>query len=71
MQALIRQGLLERLGPISAMNAQHLRVWGLALIATGQTLATQADKLTKQDLKSIEEALLTAGRGIRLAGSAV
>ena len=52
------------------MNAQHLRLWGLMLIAAGRTLATQSETLTGADLKSIEEALCAAGRGIRLAGKA-
>ena len=69
MLELAHRRLLEQFAPLTAMSANHLKVWGLMLMAMGTTLASQCETLTKQDLVHLEEGLATASRGIRLASA--
>ena len=64
---LARRRLKEHFAPETSMNAKHLKLWGLMLVAMGSTLAAQCSTLTRQELVELEQALATAARGIRLA----
>lgn len=67
---LARRRLKENFAPEPAMNANHLKLWGLMLVAMGSTLVAQCGTLTRQELVELEHALATAARGIRLARAA-